>query len=163
MSGRVNDGVSEGDAMRVELRDKVRDHPAVGHLEGFRARKERSRMTIIAHADDDVSWWTWAGYRANATLAATLSDLADSTQRFDDARIRLRSDLTVQLWKASTADAAGRLCLPDVDDRALAGLKFSDALPNRLATATLAARGADLEGAAQVLAEPVRFWHGANR
>jgi ATP-dependent Lhr-like helicase len=47
--------------------------------------------------------------------------------------------------------------LPDVDDKALAGLKFSDALPRHLAVATLAARLADLDHAAVVLGEPVRF------
>jgi ATP-dependent helicase Lhr and Lhr-like helicase len=44
-----------------------------------------------------------------------------------------------------------------VDQRALAGLKFSEALPERLAAATLAARMADVDSAARVLAEPVRF------
>jgi ATP-dependent Lhr-like helicase len=69
----------------------------------------------------------------------------------------MRGDLTLDMWKAGTADAAERLCLPDVDERALAGLKFSEALPERLATATLAARMADLDSAVQVLAEPARF------
>jgi len=106
---------------------------------------------------DDIRWWTWAGYRANATLSATLSDLADTTRRVDDASLRLRADLTPDMWRAGTGDAASRLCLPEVDDRALAGLKFGDALPHRLAMATLAARLADPNSAATVLAEPVRF------
>ena len=68
------------------------------------------------------------------------------------------------MWKAGTTGANERLCLPDVDQRALAGLKFNEALPERLATATLAARMADLDSAAQVLAEPSRYtvvgdWH----
>ena len=54
-------------------------------------------------------------------------------------------------------DAADRICLPEVDQAALAGLKFSEALPERLATATLAARLADVDSAARVLVEPVRF------
>ncbi len=41
--------------------------------------------TVIVRDRDDVRWWTWAGFRANATLAATLSDLADGEQRFTDA------------------------------------------------------------------------------
>jgi ATP-dependent helicase Lhr and Lhr-like helicase len=94
---------------------------------------------------------------ANATLAATLSGLTDPTRRFDDASIRLRCDLTPEMWKAATADAGERLCLPDVDDRALAGLKFNEALPHRLAIATLAARLADPAGAATVLPEPLSF------
>jgi ATP-dependent Lhr-like helicase len=64
------------------------------------------------------------------------------------------------MWRAGTGDAASRLCLPEVDERALAGLKFGDALPHRLAVATLAARLADLNSAATVLAEPVRFLSG---
>jgi ATP-dependent Lhr-like helicase len=113
--------------------------------------------TAITRSGEDVRWWTWAGYRANATLAATLSHMTDTVQRFSDASIRMRSDLTHEMWKAGTVDAADRLCLPDVDQRALAGLKFNEALPERLATATLAARLADLDSAAQVLAEPARF------
>src|SRR5487761_861490 len=133
-------------AQRVltEVRDEMRGtvHPA---------------GTLISRGDDDIRWWTWAGYRANATLAATLSDLTDGFQRFTDSDIRMRTDLTPAIWKAATADAADRLCLPDVDERALAGLKFSEALPTRLAAATLAARLADVDSADKVLAEPVRF------
>ncbi|GAA4081331.1 DEAD/DEAH box helicase [Actinomadura miaoliensis] len=113
--------------------------------------------TVIMRTGDDVRWWTWAGHRANAVLTATLSSLTDEKQRFDDARIRLRSDLTRDMWRAGTADAADRLCLPDVDERALRGLKFNEALPERLATATLAARLADLDGALTTLNDPVRF------
>ncbi|MCW2903054.1 MAG: ATP-dependent helicase, partial [Streptosporangiaceae bacterium] len=32
--------------------------------------------TLVTRVGDDVRWWTWAGYRANATLAATLSSIA---------------------------------------------------------------------------------------
>ncbi|EMF53281.1 hypothetical protein SBD_4825 [Streptomyces bottropensis ATCC 25435] len=50
-----------------------------------------------------------------------------------------------------------RLCLPDVDERAVRGLKFGEALPPRLAETTLSARLADTESATAVLAESVRF------
>jgi ATP-dependent helicase Lhr and Lhr-like helicase len=113
--------------------------------------------TVITRTGTDIRWWTWAGYRANATLATTLSSLTDEVQRFDDASIRLRSDLSPDMWKAGTADVADRLCLPDVDERALEGLKFSEALPKRLAVATLAARLADLDSALKALHEPIRF------
>jgi ATP-dependent Lhr-like helicase len=112
---------------------------------------------VITRTGADVRWWTWAGYRANATLAATLSHLTDSVQRFADASIRMRTDLSHEMWKAGTADAAERLCLPDVDPRALAGLKFNEALPERLATATLAARLADFDSTERVLTEDARF------
>jgi ATP-dependent Lhr-like helicase len=58
---------------------------------------------------------------------------------------------------AGTADAADRLRLPDVDDRALEGLKFSEALPKHTwPWLPLAARLADLDSAATILAERVR-------
>lgn len=104
-----------------------------------------------------VRWWTWAGHRANATLASTLEGVAVPGQRVNDSWIRLREDLTLQNWKEALAEAPHRLCLPDVDERAVKGLKFGEALPPRLAEATLAARLADLESAAAVLSERVEF------
>ncbi|MFG3707093.1 DEAD/DEAH box helicase [Micromonospora sp. NPDC047670] len=113
--------------------------------------------TVVARdGDGEMRWWTWAGYRANATLIATLSDLADPTQRYDDASIRLRPDADREMVRAAMADAVDRICLPDVTEKALAGLKFSVALPERLAVATLAARLADVPAARSVLSEPTR-------
>jgi ATP-dependent Lhr-like helicase len=112
---------------------------------------------IVRAPDGDVRWWTWAGLRANATLAETLSEVIDPIRRFDDHQIRLREDLTPVMWRSLTAEATQRLCLPEPNDKALDGLKFSAALPHRLAVATLASRGADLIGAALVLNGPVRF------
>jgi ATP-dependent Lhr-like helicase len=113
--------------------------------------------SVITRDGQDVRWWTWAGYRANATLASTLSELTDRKQHADDESIRLRADVTHEMWKAATSDAAERLCLPEVAEEALKGLKFGEALPYTLATSTLATRLADLDGAARVLAEPTRF------
>lgn len=112
---------------------------------------------VVRDGDGEMRWWTWAGFRANATLISTLSELADPTQRYDDASIRLRPDLSRAVVREAVTDAAGRLCLPDVNEKALDGLKFSIALPHRLAVATLAARLADLPAAQAVLAEPVRM------
>lgn len=115
--------------------------------------------TVITRETSGVRWWTWAGYRANATLAATLSAVADPAQRPTDLSIRLRSDLTPQLWHAAR-DALkddGRLALPSVDQRAVNGLKFSEILPEHLAAATVSTRLADLDGARTVLDGRVRF------
>ncbi|MEU1396957.1 DEAD/DEAH box helicase [Micromonospora zamorensis] len=126
-------------------------------------REERSALVhpggnmIVRTPRGDLLWWTWAGLRANAALTATLGEVVDPAQRFDDYAIRLRENLTPQDWRPLVADASHRLCLPEVNDRALVGLKFSSALPERLARATLAARLADLPGAAAVIDEPVRF------
>ncbi|GLZ07280.1 ATP-dependent helicase [Actinomadura sp. NBRC 104412] len=110
---------------------------------------------LITRAGTDVRWWTWAGYRANATLTATLSSVTDQVQRPTDLYVRLREDLTPDMWKAAHAEAP--LVLPEVDPRAVRGLKFSVALPAHLAAATVAARLADLDSAEQVLGETTRF------
>ncbi|WP_245670256.1 DEAD/DEAH box helicase [Micromonospora mirobrigensis] len=126
-------------------------------------RAERSHLVhpggtvIVRDKHGDLRWWTWAGFRANATLTATLGEVVDPVERFDDSSIRLRENLTPQDWRLLTADAADRLCLPEIDEKALTGLKFNAALPSRLAIATLAARLADLDRAATVLREPARF------
>ncbi|MFS2293783.1 MAG: DEAD/DEAH box helicase [Actinomadura sp.] len=122
---------------------------------GFSAHPEG---TVIDRGPaGDLRWWTWAGDRTNATLKATLGDLADPTQRIAPSHVRLREDLRPDGWKDAVKAVAGHLRLPDVDERALHGLKFSAALPRRLAEATLAARMGDLDHAASVLTEPHRF------
>ncbi|MBX6382359.1 MAG: DEAD/DEAH box helicase [Microbispora sp.] len=110
--------------------------------------------TVIVRRDGDLLWWTWAGYRANATLKATLGPLADQTQRVDDQHVRLRNDLT---GTGRRKNLAGKLSPPEVDERALNGLKFSALLPRDLAVETLAARLADYPAAAAVLSEPVQL------
>ncbi|MFJ9030264.1 DEAD/DEAH box helicase [Streptomyces sp. NPDC102274] len=118
--------------------------------------------TLVARRGNDVRWWTWAGYRANATLCATLPSIADPVQRPTDCYLRLREDLSPDMWRTAleaTQDGPA-LVLPDVDQRAVRGLKFSAALPQRLAVATLSARLADFEGARTVLSEPKRFSTG---
>ncbi|MEV4372942.1 DEAD/DEAH box helicase [Nonomuraea sp. NPDC049637] len=112
---------------------------------------------ILRTTSGDLRWWTWAGYRGNATLKATLGSLADESQPVDDLYLRLRGDLTAKEWRSAAPELRKQLCLPEVDDKAVDGLKFSAALPRRLAVAALSARLADLDGASTVLTEPQRF------
>ncbi|MGQ4360762.1 DEAD/DEAH box helicase [Streptomyces sp. SAS_272] len=113
--------------------------------------------TLITRVGPDVRWWTWAGYRANATLAATLQSVTDPLQQPTDGWLRLRENITPADWNAARENVGENLVLPDVDRRAVRGLKFSAALPERLAVATVAARLADFESARSVLGEPSRF------
>ncbi|CAA20551.1 MULTISPECIES: DEAD/DEAH box helicase [Streptomyces] len=119
--------------------------------------------TLVTRAGNDVRWWTWAGYRANATLAATLQSVTDPLQRPTDCWLRLREDLDPADWHAARKSVGESLVLPDVDPRAVRGLKFSAALPERLAIATVAARLADFDSAWFVLSEAVRFVVSSDR
>ncbi|MCX4667980.1 DEAD/DEAH box helicase [Streptomyces sp. NBC_01381] len=133
------------DAALAEAREHFLDHVHPGGT------------LVIRGSAGYLQWWTWAGHRANATLAASLGAIASPAQRANDCWIRLREDINPQTWKQAVADALQQLCLPAVDERAVKGLKFAEALPQRLAQATLAARFADLEGAHAVLEAPARF------
>jgi ATP-dependent Lhr-like helicase len=133
---------------------------AAGMLAGLRSDgigRVHPSGTVISGSDGDLRWWTWAGYRANATLKATLGSLADESQRVNDISLRLRADLRPATWDSAIRSLHDRLVLPEVDDKALEGLKFSEALPRHLAAATLAERLADFEHASQLLSAKVHF------
>jgi ATP-dependent Lhr-like helicase len=138
-------------------------HRASGLLAGLRSDaigRVHGGGLVISRGEDDLRWWTWAGYRVNATLKATLGAVADEAQRVDDLSIRLRTDLRPSTWRDVVEAVQDRLCLPEVDEKALAGLKFSDALPRPLAVKTLATRLADVEHARSVLVERSRWLSG---
>ncbi|WP_431868962.1 DEAD/DEAH box helicase [Nocardiopsis eucommiae] len=116
------------------------------------------RGTVIVRASNgDLRWWTWAGARANLTLAATLGSAADPKQQPNDACLRLNPELDPRSWAAAKQAAQERVVLPEVSIRALDGLKFNAALPEHLARRTLSARLADVEGASALLRAPTRF------
>ncbi|MET9036990.1 DEAD/DEAH box helicase [Streptomyces mirabilis] len=140
----------------VSLTQRARNSLAQAR-ESFLEKVHPGGTLIVREAGAQLRWWTWAGHRANATIAATLEGVTVPGQRINDHWIRLREDLTPQSWKAALAGAPDRLCLPSVDERAVRGLKFGDALPPRLAEATLSARLADLHAATAVLSEPAWF------
>jgi hypothetical protein len=54
-------------------------------------------------------------------------------------------DLRPSTWRSLVDQVKDRLRLPEVDEKSLAGLKFSEALPRHLAETTLADRLADLK------------------
>lgn len=121
-------------------------------------RERRAAGHSVARAatvvDTDTGWWwTWAGARGNATLAAALSDIVDQRSRYENDRLRLRGDIgPTELGDAIAGVDPGALPLPQVDAAAIRGLKFGESLPPGLAVRTLAERLADADAAATVLA-----------
>lgn len=67
--------------------------------------------TLLVRNADATRWWTWAGYRANATLTASLGNLADPVQRPTDSHVRLRQVLAPDDWKAALAELPDSLTL----------------------------------------------------
>lgn len=117
-----------------------------------RVRDERGG-TVAADAtvvtrSPDAWWWTWAGARANATLAAALPSVVDPKVSYDNLRLRLRHDIAHGDLRAALdgVDWSDEV-LPEVAPDAVRGLKFAEMLPAALASATVAERLADPAGA----------------
>jgi ATP-dependent helicase Lhr and Lhr-like helicase len=113
---------------------------------------------VIARGAEQPTWWTWAGARANATLAAAVPDVIEVGRRIDNHRLHLRPDTTPDEVRAALDAIADQpmpapLVLPDAVD----GLKFGDVLPPGLATDSLAARAADPIGARAAATSPLRW------
>jgi ATP-dependent helicase Lhr and Lhr-like helicase len=110
--------------------------------------------TVLRRAGSQVTWWTWAGGRANATLAAALSAVVEPAGRLHDRHLRVRDGVdTSALTDAVRRAGSEPMPAPAVAEEAVRGLKFADALPAGLAARTLAERLADVPGAERVLAE----------
>jgi ATP-dependent Lhr-like helicase len=121
--------------------------------------------TIVEITDGRSRWWTWAGFRTNLTLHATIQAAApralDVASSPTDQWIQLAADLPLATWRVALAAVRESVpTRPTPDDRAIRGLKFSAALPDDLAREVLASRLADIVAADTVLAEPAR-WESA--
>lgn len=111
---------------------------------------------LVARDGDWNSWWTWAGGRANLTLASALDEV-DPGLVAEEGRT---SDFTL---RTAAPAGAGRLASAlrqlraawpavsvPIDERGLRGLKFSDMLPTALAVDTMSRRLIDEAGALEV-------------
>jgi ATP-dependent helicase Lhr and Lhr-like helicase len=120
--------------------------------------------TVLAKDDAGARWWTFAGARANTVLAIALALVAPGLVEagtFSNLYVPLRGELSPQDVAAAMRSARRQFgddlsgAVPDVSERALKKLKFSELLPPDLAVRTLAARAADHESAASVARRPV--------
>jgi ATP-dependent Lhr-like helicase len=104
-------------------------------------------------SDDRERWWTFAGGRANAALAAGLEREGIHTFGLDDLSIGIRGPVGYERFGAACEAMAADLPVADPDPRALEGLKFSECLPHAMGLAVLGARMADAPGVRSTLAE----------
>jgi ATP-dependent Lhr-like helicase len=139
----------------VKLSRRARIQLASAVLAG--REKVRPIATVVL-TGPDVWWWTWAGLRANFSLFASLPTVVDPAARLGNLGIRLRSDVThAELSSALAVARRTVLRSPELDDRALAILKFSEVLPIGVARDTVARRLTDARSAQLVLDDPVTF------
>lgn len=112
-------------------------------------------------------WWTFAGLRANLTVAAALDSatpgIVDTERKTHDRYITLDSEVTSAELRAALhtiASEPARLqrAFPEVADEAMQGLKFNQMLPPELAKETVAARMVDIYGATQLVNRDVHGW-----
>jgi len=111
--------------------------------------------TVLQRATTAARWWTYAGTRANASLAASLAaDGLDATA--DGTGVTIGSP-------ASAADVRGAVvrhsdAAPEITRDVLDGLKFSTALPVEVATQVLVARLTDPKAAQNLIRGPVHVY-----
>lgn len=135
----------------ADIRENHRDHC-------------RPEGTVVDCVNSKSRWWTWGGFRVNLTLQETLRSVApgvlDLESTPSDQWIQLAADVPHEAWRAALASArSSALKRPKPDDRAIRGLKFSAALPDKIARQVLASRLEDGPGAGAVLAESVHWEH----
>lgn len=112
-----------------------------------RVRAERaadvdSGGLVLQRQGKEQMWWTFAGTRANATLAAVLADEGlDATPTAEGLRLPLTEVSVLRGLAATLLDDEPRAI---VDAQAVDGLKFSAALPLHLAVRTLVERDSDV-------------------
>ncbi len=122
-----------------------------------RLREERSATvhpdgTTLVRQGEASRWWTYAGQRANTSLAASLA--ADGLDAIPDS-LGIRIEGTHRGAEVRSAIVAHAGIPAQVSAQALDGLKFSAALPVDLATAVLAGRIGDPVTASRVADAPI--------
>jgi ATP-dependent Lhr-like helicase len=159
--GGVPLGFELAQAMRSVL---LGTDPPVEVSRRSRAALERIRTSDAVQVTSDGTvvlrdaaasvWWTWAGTRANASLAAAL-EAQGLAVASSGTSVRVKGVLGVDHIRGAaellaSPDAPG----PALDHAAIEGLRFSAALPPALAAATLGQRLTDPRTAQTVASGP---------
>jgi ATP-dependent Lhr-like helicase len=136
---------------RAEARvAELRQEHAFVHAEG---------PTLLSRSPGQFEWWTFAGTRANATLAGEVAGLCGCRVDHDALAVTIEGadglpHVTAAVRELGSRDPSSMR--PQVAEEALEGLKFSGCLPRDVALATLAARLRDESAARAVLGQSLR-------
>lgn len=117
-----------------------------------------SESTVLLRDGTCMRWFTFAGVRANATLAELFAELREDPSSVSNLALSLRGDVTEADFRSVMRRAQSLTVFPvPVPDGAIDGLKFSECLPREVGRHELSERLRDDDAARACLAEPVRF------
>jgi ATP-dependent Lhr-like helicase len=115
---------------------------------------------VVGNSEGELTWWTFAGVGANATLSAALSEATQSQVSFESFSLAFESHILPKDVERAISnlqqEGAGRY-LPLVDENAIESLKFADCIPTDLAIRILAKRLEEPIGVQTLLQSPIRF------
>lgn len=120
---------------------------------------EVDNTTALTGADGGMTWWNFAGIRANASLANAVAQLTSSKVEHDSFSLTCESSIQLAEFQNAVGELQTRevqSLRPMIDDRAIEGLKFSECLPIDLACEMLEARLRDTLAVREVLAQRLR-------
>jgi ATP-dependent Lhr-like helicase len=117
---------------------------------------------VVCGENGHATWWNFAGFGANATIASELGQLLQSRVEPDSLTLEIASPTTAEEIEPAIRALVNRD--PDtwsasIDERAVDGLKFSECIPMDLAITLLAGRIRDSAAARDIFQQPVRFLH----
>lgn len=123
---------------------------------------ENEATSLVHDPHDRQRWWTFAGFHANAVLAAILSESGLPVQRYDNTAIVFAHTVELaQLSVALSIDLATVRTVPAVD--AGNDLKFGSCLPPSLLEKITELRLYDWETARMILQESIKVINSSRK
>ena len=116
--------------------------------------------TVVTRSGRRWLWWTFGGSKANAMLASAIAERLDVPVDSDSFHVSCSGDVgreELEIVVTEILNLPPGSMKPQVDEKALRGLKFADCVPKDLATNTLQVRLTDQVGFTAVANLPFRF------
>lgn len=115
--------------------------------------------SLLLESGDRWSWWTFAGAKANATVAYYLAQNLKSNVSSDGFSMKFSEGVTsdqIQTAQQQLAELGVENLRPIAHERAIRGLKFAECLSPRLADQVTSMRLRDDAAVASAMTEPMR-------